>query len=395
MKVRKFMGCMLAAAAVGSFFSVSAAARSEIPADEIPEYLSSGSHTFGLCGDFTQWSVMNDVMLADPDGDGIFVGVIRNLSEGEHSFKVRADSSWDDNWGAYNDEMDATFNSRDDIIITLESDSDVLVVFDATERDPMLWKATTYITNELTPSKYGIVGTMTRWGETDPDYPMYEITDGWFVGVATDCPFGEQQFKVRADSAWDESYGVYEADYDRTNNSQTNCSAEIPGSGDIIVELDTRGEDDQVWPVSFAVIDSENNVYDQQFTGRDKPSLPSYDYSSQPEEDPSAPEISETEDSETSEEESMVSTVSSEEESTVQSGSSVAASSASSAPSSSSTASLAAPTVNNTTSTVVSNNSTTVQTDVPKTGDGVAAVAMIVLSTTALGVFTLLYKKKN
>ena len=53
---------------------MTAAAHSEIPEEEVTEYLSSGNHTFGLCGDFTGWEEFGDLMLADPDGDGLHVG---------------------------------------------------------------------------------------------------------------------------------------------------------------------------------------------------------------------------------------------------------------------------------------------------------------------------------
>lgn len=74
--------------------TMTAAAHSEIPEEEVPEYLSSGNHTFGLCGDFTGWEEFGDLMLADPDGDGLYVGYIKDPGEGEHQFKVRADGDW-------------------------------------------------------------------------------------------------------------------------------------------------------------------------------------------------------------------------------------------------------------------------------------------------------------
>lgn len=55
MNIKRICCCMLISAVIGSAVTFSVAARSEIPDDEIPEYLSSGNHTFGLCGDFTGW----------------------------------------------------------------------------------------------------------------------------------------------------------------------------------------------------------------------------------------------------------------------------------------------------------------------------------------------------
>lgn len=76
------------------------------------------------------------------------------------------------------------------------------------------------------------------------------------------------QFKVRTNNAWDNSWGDYEAAYDRTNNSQTNCAvpAEVGQSLKIKVTLDTTkvaegtalpaddGDAWTVWPVSYEVV---------------------------------------------------------------------------------------------------------------------------------------------
>ena len=98
---------------------------------------------------------------------------------------------------------------------------------------------------------YGIVGSMTGWGQQN-DYPMVNFAvfkdivpefvaefggkaskvdfeelaklDGIYYGTINTLEPGDYEFKVRAynDSNWSESYGAYEPDYDRTNNSQTN-----------------------------------------------------------------------------------------------------------------------------------------------------------------------------
>ena len=91
----------------------------------------------------------------------------------------------------------------------------------------------------------GIVGSMTGWG-SEPDIPMYRAAEdsAIYVGVVQDLDAGSYDFKVRADSAWDDSWGVYEADYDRTFNSQTNCHVDITEDGTdlfVILDLDTFG----------------------------------------------------------------------------------------------------------------------------------------------------------
>ena len=67
---------------------------------------------------------------------------------------------------------------------------------------------------------------------------------------------GSNELKVSAynDSTWSESYGVYEPDYDRTNNSQTNVKVTLTEPSVIIVLLDTSGEDEMLWPVTYTVV---------------------------------------------------------------------------------------------------------------------------------------------
>ena len=91
---------------------------------------------------------------------------------------------------------------------------------------------------------------MTGWGKVD-DVAMTDADqDGVFEGafkvkvtanMLTEN--GDIEFKVRADSKWDDSWGEYEADYDRTFNSQTNCKIEGVNAGDeltVKVTLDTN-----------------------------------------------------------------------------------------------------------------------------------------------------------
>ena len=103
---------------------------------------------------------------------------------------------------------------------------------------------------------FGIVGSITGWGE-QPDVAMTDADeDGILVGVVRDIPAGDYEFKVRADSAWDDSWGDYETDYERTMNSQTNFKISVKSSSDLIVALDTTGKDSVVWPVSYVLTES-------------------------------------------------------------------------------------------------------------------------------------------
>ena len=133
--------------------------------------------------------------------------------------------------------------------------------------------------------KYGIVGSMTDWGQKS-DYPMIDLSgfkdmlkelaesfgvdvndaefnesdldviNGLHYGATDVLQPGDYEFKVRAynDSTWSESYGVYEPDYDRTNNSQTNVKVTLAEPSVIIVLLDTSGEDEMLWPVTYTVV---------------------------------------------------------------------------------------------------------------------------------------------
>ena len=85
---------------------------------------------------------------------------------------------------------------------------------------------------------FGIVGSITGWGE-QPDIAMTDADeDGILVGVVRDIPAGDYEFKVRADSAWGDSWGDYEPDYERTMNSQTNFKISVKSSSDLIVALE-------------------------------------------------------------------------------------------------------------------------------------------------------------
>ena len=96
-------------------------------------------------------------------------------------------------------------------------------------------------------SPYSIIGSMTSW---TGDIPMYDNGGGLISGEFT-INAGTYEFKVRKDKAWDLSWGVYEPDYDRTQNSQTNCTITVENTTTVRVILDATGDDIELWPVSY------------------------------------------------------------------------------------------------------------------------------------------------
>ena len=149
--------------------------------------------------------------------------------------------------------------------------------------------------------KYGIVGSMTGWGEKS-DYPMIDMYEsmkamfetfgsafgldgeeislddieeldklkGLYMGTTDMLEPGDYEFKVRAynDSTWSESYGAYEEEEDRTNNSQTNIKVTLTEPSVIEVLFDTTGEDQMLWPVCYVVVSQSTTEPKPVFTGK-------------------------------------------------------------------------------------------------------------------------------
>lgn len=96
---------------------------------------------------------------------------------------------------------------------------------------------------EIKDHKVGLIGGFNSWGGdlemTDADGDgVYEgtisiesVTDDMLAKDADGANVlvdgkTQLQFKVRLDGSWDNSWGEYEAEFDRTENSQTNCSVD-------------------------------------------------------------------------------------------------------------------------------------------------------------------------
>lgn len=103
-------------------------------------------------------------------------------------------------------------------------------------------------------SAYSIIGSMTGWNS---DIAMVEVAPGIFEGTFT-VGAGTHQFKVRKDASWDLSWGAYEAEFDRTQNSQTNIEfTTTDDATTVVVRLDTTGDDFELWPVSYSLNNGE------------------------------------------------------------------------------------------------------------------------------------------
>ena len=299
MQTKKIIGIALCAALVSSMAAISVSARDTMDDGEGKTYFD-GDHTLGIVGAFTNWgnadddgNVTPDIPMTDPDGDGVYVGVVKDIAAGDYQFKIRADGAWEDSWGEYESEYDRTFNSQTDCSITVDDTTDLVVTLDTNGEDGNIWPVTYFTTAAVDASAYGLVGGMTNWGRADdagtviPDVAMYEYADGKYVGILKGLE-GDQVFKIRKDSAWSAdgvmtSWGVYEEDYDRTQDSQTNVTVSLDDASDIVVVFDTTSGDDEdsmaVWPLSYSII-SNGVVVDDVYAGKpvvDEPSEESVD----------------------------------------------------------------------------------------------------------------------
>ena len=255
MQTKKILGIALAAALVSSMAVVSVSARDAMEDGEGATYFDN--HTIGIVGGMTGWGNDSaDIPMTDEDGDGIYVGTVE-LNAGEYEFKVRADSSWDDSWGEYEEKYDRTFNSQTNCKVNVEEDGTKLTVkLDATGEDGNVWPVTYFLGEEATEpeaSAYSIIGANGDWAT---DIAMYEVEENVYEGTFN-LSGEETEFKVRKDAGWDLSWGVYEPDYDRTQNSQTNCYVKAEDGAKVTVRLDATGDDLEVWPVLVSLNDGE------------------------------------------------------------------------------------------------------------------------------------------
>lgn|GEM_PF-651158 len=117
--------------------------------------------------------------------------------------------------------------------------------------------------DKLVPSRYSIIGSFNDWQADVPMYEMSDVLPGNYVGYIDGLPAGDYEFKVRADAAWDLSWGQYEAEYDRTQNSQTNCKVSVKEGERLVVMLNTQLCD------PMALMNPDSLIYDPSSTKED------------------------------------------------------------------------------------------------------------------------------
>ena len=256
MQTKKIISIALTAALVSSIAAVATVSASAL--EQVPEGFNKDSladHTMGIIGSFNEWT--EDVAaMTDADGDGIYLGVVEDVAAGSYDFKIRLDSAWDYSWGVYEEAEDRTFNSQTNCSLTLDSTSDVVVVLDTNGEDANVWSVAYFALPDeggdqsgafvAADHTYGAIGDFNTWGG---DVAMTELASGVYCANIGDIA-ATQGFKVRADGAWDYSWGVYEAADDRTQNSQTNCSLTEDGKNVHLI-LNTNGADFQIWQVAY------------------------------------------------------------------------------------------------------------------------------------------------
>lgn len=143
--VKIISGTTVAAVLAGSMTVLNVSAISNL--NQISE------HSVGAIGSFNGWS--DDVPLTDPDGDGIYEGIVSIaevtedmmggwtvddvLQPGQYlTFKVRLDGSWDDSWGNYEPENNRTYNSQSNVPVkeaVVGEPLEFKVIFDTTRID--------------------------------------------------------------------------------------------------------------------------------------------------------------------------------------------------------------------------------------------------------------------
>lgn len=165
---KKTLAILLMSCMIASGVTTGAAAYYEV--DEF----DPSEHTLGVVGSFTGWGEYSDYVMTDEDGNGVYVAVLDPnkfpYTDYEYQFKIRADESWDYNWGAYEEAYDRTFNSQTNFYCS-EMEEPFYVYLDTTGEDVMVWETGWTIDPAEIPGG----------GEGDPD--IHTTEDGFTYKV--------------------------------------------------------------------------------------------------------------------------------------------------------------------------------------------------------------------
>ena len=103
------------------------------------------------------------------------------------------------------------------------------------------------------PTDYGIVGTMTDWGNSGKaDIPMYDIGNGIKQGQMLLDP-GVHEFKIHKVNEWDEYWGAYDDEKRQTAGSLNNVRVSLEQFSVVTVFFDTRDWASSQWPISYSI----------------------------------------------------------------------------------------------------------------------------------------------
>ena len=169
----------------------------------------SDGTVWGLIGDFNGWG--GDTFLTEVDGKWVSPEV--DLNGG---WKIRKNSSWDDNRGGTFAEFDTPFDavSGGDNIDC--GTGKFIVTYDP---------ATETITVSNAAKSWGVIGDFCGWGD---DVDMFEVMPGVWVSPAIDLTSGG--WKVRFDDGWDINRGG------ATPSAQGEFVAAVPGGDNLTLE---------------------------------------------------------------------------------------------------------------------------------------------------------------
>lgn len=127
------------------------------------------------------------------------------------------------------------------------------------------------------PTDYGIVGTMTDWGNSGKaDIPMYDIGNGIKQGQMLLGP-GVHEFKIHKANEWDRYWGAYNDEYCQTSGSSNIVRISLEQASVVTVFFDTRDWNSSQWPISYSITPVAEStggpVEGGVFSGRKKVSL--------------------------------------------------------------------------------------------------------------------------